>query len=100
MDFDPRTDPLLFDDPDEGATAPSRDARALHLQRVPLFGGLNDDELGRVAELSRIAEVPAGTVVTQTGEPRDSFFIIINGAMTVQTTVGADRQLQPRDFCG
>src|SRR5215471_6777473 len=100
MDFDPQTDPLLFDDPDESATAPSRDARALHLQRVPLFSGLNEDELGRVAELSRIAEVPAGTVVTQTGEPGDSFFIIIDGAVTVRTPVGVDRQLQPGDFFG
>ena len=100
MDFDPRTDPLLFDDADEGATAPSRDARALHLQRVPLFSGLNEDELGRVAELSRIAEVPAGTVVTQTGEPGDSFFIIIDGAVTVRTPAGADIQLQPGDFFG
>ena len=57
MEFDPRTDRVPFNDPDEagqaraGATAPSQDARIRHLQRVPLFSGLNEDELRRVAEL-------------------------------------------------
>src|SRR5499425_3554408 len=106
MDLDPRTDRVSFNDPDEAeqararATVPSHDARILHLQRVPLFSGFNEDELRRVAELSRIAEVPAGTVVTQRGEPGDSFFIIIDGAVAVRTPVGADRQLQPGDFFG
>ena len=64
MDFDPRTDRLPFNDPDEAeqaradATGPSHDARIRHLQRVPLFSGFNEDELRRVAELSRIAEPP------------------------------------------
>jgi hypothetical protein len=62
MDFDPRTDRVPFNDPDEAeqaradATVPSHDARIRHLQRVPLFSGFNEDELRRVAELSRIAE--------------------------------------------
>jgi hypothetical protein len=70
MELDPRTDRLPFHDPDEAepacadATAPSHDARIRHLQRVPLFSGFNEDELRRVAELSRIVEAPAGTVVT------------------------------------
>src|SRR5687767_6389983 len=52
MEFDPRTDRLPFNVPDEAeqaladATEPSHDARIRHLQRVPLgstrasFGGL------------------------------------------------------------
>src|SRR6266702_3848052 len=81
MDFDPRTDRLPFNDPDEaeqaraGATVPSHDARIRHLQRVPLFSGFNEDELRRVAELSRIAAAPAGTVVTQIGEPRSATIV-------------------------
>ena len=70
MEFDPRTDRLPFHDPDEaeqaraGETVPSHDTRIRHLQRVLLFSGFNEDELRRVAELSRIAEAAAGTVVT------------------------------------
>src|SRR5262245_121943 len=106
MAFDPRTDRLPFSDLDAGeqalagTTEPSHDARIRHLQRVPLFSGFNEDELRRVAELSRIAEAAAGTVVTQMGEPGDSFFIIIDGTVGVRTPVGAASQLQPGDFFG
>jgi len=106
MDSDARPDRFPFNDPDEGTQAragaadSSLDARILHLERVPLFSGLDEEELRRVAELSRIAEAPAGTVVTQIGEPGDSFFIIIDGAVAVRTPVGTDRQLQPGDFFG
>ena len=106
MEFDPRTDRSPFNNPDEAEQAraeeaePSHDARIRHLERVPLFSGLNEDELRRVAELSRIAEAPAGTAITQIGEPGDSFFIIIDGAVAVRTPVGAGSQLQPGDFFG
>ena len=104
MELDPRTVRLPFNDPDETeqapAAAPSHDARIRHLQRVPLFSGFNEDELRRVAELSRIVEAPAGTVVTQIGEPGDSFFIIIDGALAVRTPVGAGSELRPGDFFG
>jgi CRP/FNR family cyclic AMP-dependent transcriptional regulator len=107
MEFDERfTDRLPFHDPDEaeqahpGATVSSGDARIGHLQRVPLFSGFNEDELRRVAELSRIVEAPMGTVITQIGEPGDSFFVIIDGMVAVRTPVGAGSQLRPGDFFG
>jgi hypothetical protein len=106
MEFDRQTDRLPFHDPDEAeqargdAAAPSHDSRIRHLRRVPLFSGFNENELRRVAELSRIVEVPAGTVVTQIGEPGDSFFIIIDGAVAVRTPVGAGSELHPGDFFG
>ena len=107
MEFDPRsTDRLPFHEPDEaeqahaGTTEPSRDAQRRHLQRVPLFSGFNEDELRRVAEISRIVEAPMGTVITQIGEPGDSFFVIIDGMAAVRTPVGAGSQLQPGDFFG
>jgi CRP/FNR family transcriptional regulator/CRP/FNR family cyclic AMP-dependent transcriptional regulator len=106
MEFDRRPDSLPFHDPDEeaqergDAALPSHDARIRQLQRVPLFSGFDEGELRRVAELSRIAEVAAGTAVTQMGEPGDSFFLIIDGAVTVRTPLGAGSQLQPGDFFG
>ncbi|PYO57194.1 MAG: hypothetical protein DMD83_10485 [Candidatus Rokuibacteriota bacterium] len=107
MEFDHRSiDRLPFHDPDEvehahaGATESARDAKLRHLQRVPLFSGFGEDELRRVAELSRIVEAPAGTVVTQIGEPGDSFFVLIDGTVTVRTPVGAGSQLKPGDFFG
>src|ERR1700687_2036069 len=107
MEIDPRTaDRLPFHDlePAEpayvGAAEPSGDTQLRHLQRVPLFSGFNEDELCRVAELSRIAEAPAGTVVTQIGDAGDSFFIIIDGMAAVRTPVGAGSQRQPGECCG
>jgi len=97
---------LPFHDPDEAEpadarpTGSSRDARIGHLQRVPLFSGFDEDELRRVAELSRIVEAPAGTVITQIGEAGDSFFVIIDGTVVVRTPVGAGGQLRPGDFFG
>jgi CRP-like cAMP-binding protein len=82
------------------APVPSHDARVRHLQRVPLFSGFNENELRRVAELARIVEAPAGTLVTQIGEPGDSFFIIIDGTVGVRTPVGAGSELHPGDFFG
>ncbi len=107
MEFDRTSmDRLPFHDPDEaaptrpGPTASSRDTRIRHLQRVPLFNGFTEDELRRVAELSRIVEAPAGTVITRVGEPGDSFFVIIDGTVAVQTSAGTGSRLQPGDFFG
>jgi CRP/FNR family cyclic AMP-dependent transcriptional regulator len=107
MALDPQSaDRLPFHDPGEAeqalvaATETSGDARIRHLQRVPLFSGFDEDELRRVADLSRIVEMSAGTVVTQIGEPGDSFFVIIDGSVAVRTPVGAGIQLQPGDFFG
>ncbi len=106
MEFDPRTDRLPFNESDEaeqapaGATELSGDARIRHLQRVPLFSGFNEKELRRVAELARIVDVPAGTAVTQIGEPGNSFFVIIDGTVAVRTPVGTGAQLHPGEFFG
>ena len=106
MEFDPRTDRLPFSDSAEAelararATEPAHDARIRHLQRVPLFSGFNEDELRRIAELSRIVDAPAGSAVTQIGEPGESFFVIIDGTVAVRTPVGAGGQLHPGEFFG
>jgi CRP/FNR family transcriptional regulator, cyclic AMP receptor protein len=107
MEIDPRTaDRLPFHEIDEGqqpyagATEPAHDVHLRHLQRVPLFSGFNEDELRRIAELSRIREAAAGAVITQIGDAGDSFFIIIDGMAAVRTPVGAGSQLQPGDCFG
>ena len=78
----------------------SADDRTRHLERVPLFSGCSESELRRIAEISAIAEVPAGTLVTEIGAPGDSFFFIIDGRVAVQTPVGLVTPLSPGDFFG
>ena len=67
---------------------------------MPLFSGFNEDELRRIAELSRIVDAPAGTVITQIGDAGDSFFIIIDGTAAVRTPVGSGSQIQPGECFG
>jgi CRP/FNR family transcriptional regulator, cyclic AMP receptor protein len=104
MDFDARSaDRLPFHDDDEVTPAldpTSSDARIRHLQRVPLFSGFSEDELRRIVDRSRIVEVAAGTVVTEMGEPGDSFFVIIDGTVAARTPIGAGSELKPGDFFG
>src|SRR5262249_774725 len=106
MELDPRTDSSPFNESDEaeqapaGATEPSRDLPIPHFHPVPPFTRFNEKELRRVAELARIVDVPAGTAVTQIGEPGNSFFVIIDGTVAVRTPVGTGAQLHPGEFFG
>lgn len=78
----------------------SSDTRIEHLRRVPLFSDCTDAELRRIADISRVVENPEGTVLTEIGTPGDSFFLIIDGRVSVQTHVGAGDPLSPGDFFG
>ena len=84
----------------DARAASSGDARIDHLRRVPLFNDCTDQELRRIADISRIVETPAGTVMTEIGTPGDSFFFIIDGRVSVQTPVGIGDPLRPGDFFG
>src|SRR5262245_15034315 len=92
--------------PDENfpaSDAPTRragGARSDHLRRVPLFNECTNEEVRRIADISRIVEVPSGTVVTERGAPGDSFFFIIDGHVAVQTPAGVGEPLRPGDFFG
>jgi CRP/FNR family transcriptional regulator, cyclic AMP receptor protein len=98
MEFPNRSDDIL--PPSADLAMPSSDARIGHLRRVPLFSDCTDEELRRIADISRIVETPAGTVVTQMGTSGDSFFFIIDGRVSVQTPVGIGDPLRPGDFFG
>ena len=78
----------------------SDDPRITHLERVPLFSGLSENELRHVARISKTVEVRAGTVLTQMGSPGDSFFVLIDGRADVQTQIGVGDPLQPGDLFG
>ena len=79
---------------------PSMDVRMDHLRRVPLFVECTEEELIRIAEISRIVESPAETVLTEMGKPGDSFFFLIDGRVSVQTITGGGEPLNPGDFFG
>jgi CRP-like cAMP-binding protein len=80
--------------------AQSSDTRIDHLKRVSLFSDCTDLELRRIADISKIVETPAGTILTEVGTPGDSFFFIIDGRVSVETQVGFGDALHPGDFFG
>jgi CRP-like cAMP-binding protein len=73
---------------------------AEHLRRVPLFSDCTDEELARIVAISRMAETPAGTVITEIGKPGDAFYFIIDGQASVQTPAGFVDPLRPGSFFG
>lgn len=76
------------------------DTRIEHLRRVSLFSDCTDLELRGIADISRVAESPTGTVLTEVGTPGDSFFFIIDGRVSVETQIGVGDPLYPGDFFG
>jgi CRP-like cAMP-binding protein len=106
MDFLRRSDDIsLLHGPEEADAgdvfaAESSTTRVEHLSRVSLFNDCTDDELRRIAEISRIVNAPAGTILTEVGTPGDSFFLIIDGRVSVETPVGVGNPLHPGDFFG
>jgi CRP/FNR family transcriptional regulator, cyclic AMP receptor protein len=80
--------------------APSSEARVEHLGRVSLFGDCTEQELRRIADVSRVVDTPVGTVLTKAGGSGDSFFLIIDGRVSVETPVGLGDPLQAGDFFG
>ena len=75
------------------SAAHSTDHRMDHLRRVSLFADCTDVELRRIADISRVVETPAGSVLTKVGTPGDSFFLIIDGRVSMETPVGAGDSL-------
>jgi trk system potassium uptake protein TrkA len=55
------------------------DERIALLRGVWLFSACDDDELSRIAALSRPREIAVGTEVTRQGDEGDEFFVVVEG---------------------
>jgi CRP/FNR family transcriptional regulator, cyclic AMP receptor protein len=70
------------------------------LRNVPLFAGLDDDELAGVAVVFKERHFAAGETVVKEGADGAGFFLIVSGEATVAVR-GADRaSLGPGDHFG
>jgi CRP-like cAMP-binding protein len=54
------------------------------LRALPLFSGLDDDALGRVADKVVELDVPAGQVLVHAGDPGSGLFVILSGTAVVE----------------
>ena len=77
-----------------------QDEKIRHLQKVPILAECTRKQLKAVAAISRVVEVPAGTVLTRQGESGEEFFIILDGAVIVDVSKRKRVRLGPSDFFG
>ena len=70
------------------------------LSRVSLFSGLAAKDLATIAAVAEEREVPAGTVLTEQGQPGDEFFLIVDGEVEVRIDDREVRRLGPGEYLG
>src|SRR4051794_7657144 len=76
-------------------------SRTDELKRVPLFSGLSQQQLKRLARDFREREVKSGTQLMGEGKSSGiSFFVIVDGTATVSMDGKFVRQLGPGDHFG
>ncbi|MEX2204507.1 MAG: cyclic nucleotide-binding domain-containing protein [Actinomycetota bacterium] len=70
------------------------------LRAVPLFGGLSDDRLHRVAEAATPFEVEHGYVLAEHGQPGSGMFVILDGDVEVDVPNHEPLMLSAGEFVG
>jgi CRP/FNR family transcriptional regulator, cyclic AMP receptor protein len=71
------------------------------LKNIPLFSGLSQRQLKRLARGFREREVKSGTALMSEGaKSGTSFFVIVDGTATVSVDGNRVRQLGPGDYFG
>ena len=70
------------------------------LRNVPLFEGLDDDELTRLADRFQERTFPEGTTVVEEGSTGTSFFVIGEGNASVSVGGEPRATLGPGDYFG
>jgi CRP/FNR family cyclic AMP-dependent transcriptional regulator len=68
------------------------------LKGVELFAGMSEDQLKRLAAISRVVEYRDGEIVVRQGETGDRLYVIRDGQVAV--VVGDDLRAQPTLYLG
>jgi CRP-like cAMP-binding protein len=69
------------------------------LREIPLFAGLSDDVLARIAAIVTDIEFPAGAVLAVADDPGAGMFVIEEGTVVVEAR-GRTIELGPGEFFG
>ena len=85
---------------EDSSTRLPQDEKIRHLQKVDIFADCTRKQMKAVAAISRVVEVPSGTVLTRAGEPGEEFFFILDGAAMVEVTRRKRVRLMPGEFFG
>jgi CRP/FNR family transcriptional regulator len=69
------------------------------LRAVPIFDGLPDESLERIASIASEVEFPQGQVVIEARTPGSGMFVILGGRVSVHAR-GIDTELGPGEVIG
>jgi CRP-like cAMP-binding protein len=70
------------------------------LARVPLFAGLEDESMRRIAAIAGEVEFPAGTVLIEARTPGTGMFVLLEGTVVVDPHGRPARELGPGEVFG
>lgn len=70
------------------------------LARVPLLAGLDRKDLERVGSIADQVDLPAGRIVARQGEYSSEFYVIVDGAVSVERDGQHLADLGPGAFFG
>src|SRR5688572_7820384 len=70
------------------------------LRRVPLFAGLEQDELEAIGQIAEEMDAPAGEELTHEGRHEGYFFVIVSGTVRVERRGKAVNTLHDGEFLG
>ncbi len=70
------------------------------LRAIPIFAGLDDGALERIAAVATEFEAATGHVLTQPGQEGSGMFILEEGSVVVELQSGASVTLGPGEFFG
>jgi CRP-like cAMP-binding protein len=90
----------LLSSADDASGRLPQDEKVRHLQKVPILAECTKKQLKAVAAISRVVEVPAGTMLTRLGESGEEFFVIVDGSAVVEVTRRKRVRLGPGEFFG
>ncbi len=76
------------------------DSAVEHLRALPLFAGLSDDALAKVAEVATEFDAPSGRVLAEIGQPGSGMFIVEEGEVAVELPSGGEAVLGHGEFFG
>jgi CRP-like cAMP-binding protein len=79
------------------SVARTEDLERLHA--IPLFAGLDDDGLARVAACATELTAQEGQTLTQPNEPASGLFVVVEGSVCVELR-GEDVELGPGEVLG
>ncbi len=78
----------------------STDEKAVALARVPLFEGISEESMARLADVAGEVEFPAGQFIVRQGQVGSGLYVILSGAARVVRGSSEIARLGPGEFVG